>query len=306
MSGKSSTFALTNYHPSGRSTTAELSVNQTKVMSSSIKKLLKKAKALHKYIKYDGKVTNLTLSQVQYGGILKGKRIVVTGGGSGIGLAMARKFISEGAGVVITGRNREKLEQAGESINSPRLKTLPWDVSDMSVLSSKIQEAEALLGGIDIFVNNAAFLEHKQTDEAFYDKTMDTNLKAVYFICKEVVNHMIDRNGDKGGKIINISSVNGQMSSTHPYYISKWGLNGLTKGYAKEYAPHNIIVNAIAPGFCASSINYCDVNENAYCGVPLQRIILPEDIAELACFLCSDASNAIVGQIIAVDGGLTL
>ena len=85
-------------------------------MSSSIKKLLKKAKALHKYIKYDGKVTNLTLSQVQYGGILKGKRIVVTGGGSGIGLAMARKFISEGAGVVITGRNREKLEQAGKSI----------------------------------------------------------------------------------------------------------------------------------------------------------------------------------------------
>ena len=153
MSGKSSTFALTNYHPSGRSTTAELSVNQTKVMSSSIKKLLKKAKALHKYIKYDGKVTNLTLSQVQYGGILKGKRIVVTGGGSGIGLAMARKFISEGADVVITGRNREKLEQAGKSINSPRLKTLPWDVSDMSVMSSKIQEAEALLGGIDIFVN---------------------------------------------------------------------------------------------------------------------------------------------------------
>lgn len=306
MSGKSSTFAHTNDHPSGRFTTAELSVNQTKTMSSSIKKLLKKAKALHKYIKYNGKVTNLTLSQVQYGGILQGKRIVVTGGGSGIGLAMARKFISEGANVVITGRNSEKLEQARESINSPNLRVLQWDVSDMSILPSKVQESISLMGGLDIFVNNAAFVEHKQTGEAFYDKTMNTNLKAVYFICKEVANYMIDHNGDKGGKIINISSLNGQMSSTHPYFISKWGLNGLTKGYAKEYAPHNIIVNAIAPGICASSINYQDVHENAYCGVPLQRIILPEDIAELACFLCSDASNAIVGQIITVDGGFTL
>ena len=97
------------------------------------------------------------------------------------------------------------------------------------------------------------------------------------------------------------------MSSTHPYYISKWGLNGLTKGFAKEYASKNIIVNAIAPGYCASSINYQDIEENAYSGKNLiHRIITPTDIAELATFLLSDAANAIVGQIITIDGGTTL
>lgn len=97
------------------------------------------------------------------------------------------------------------------------------------------------------------------------------------------------------------------MSSIHPYYISKWGLNGLTKGFAKIYAPKNIIVNAIAPGYCSSSINKQNIEENAYSPKnPLRRIIIPEDIAELAAFLLSDAANAIVGQIIAVDGGTTL
>ena len=264
-------------------------------------------KALRDYLKYDGKITHLTMSQINYGGVLKGKRIVVTGGGSGIGLAMARKFVSEGADVVITGRNKEKLEQAKTSINDTHLHILQWDVSDMSVLSGKIKECADMMGGIDIFVNNAAFVERKQTGEAFYDKTMETNLKAVYFICKEVVNHMIACNGEKGGKIINISSLNGHMSSTHPYFISKWGVNALTKGYAKEYAGNNIIVNAIAPGICSSSINYQDVNENAYSdGTLINRIVLPEDIAEVACFLCSDAANCIVGQIITVDGGFTL
>lgn len=270
-------------------------------------KLKEKIKALLKYWKYGGKITQLTLSQVSYGGVLKDKRIVITGGSSGIGLAMARKFISEGADVVITGRNKSKLDVASKELNSPHLKALEWDVTDIESIPQKLNRCVELLGGIDCFVNNAAFLEHKQTDVAFYDKTLDTNTKAVYFICKEVCRFFTEMNHENGGKIINISSINGQMSSTHPYYISKYGLNGLTKGFAKEYASKNIIVNAIAPGYCASSINYQDVEENAYSSKnPLHRIIMPEDIAELACFLLSDASNAIVGQIIAVDGGTLL
>lgn len=215
--------------------------------------------------------------------------------------------MSEGADVVITGRNKTKLETAANEINSSHLRVLEWDVQDIDSIPIKLKQCVEMMGGVDCFVNNAAFLEHKKTDEPFYDKTMNTNLKAVYFICKESGRLMIERNSRKGGKIINISSINGQMSSTHPYYISKWGLNGLTKGFAKEYAPKNVIVNAIAPGYCASSINYQDVEKNAYSGKnPLHRIITPEDIAELACFLLSDASNAIVGQIIAVDGGTLL
>ena len=270
-------------------------------------KLSEKIEALRKYLKYNGKITNLNLSQINHGGILRGKRIVVTGGGSGIGLAMAKKFLSEGADVVITGRNLQKLKQAKSSINNPNLHVLQWDVAKTCEISDKLQEAIKLLCGLDAFVNNAAFLEHIQTDEEFYDKTLDTNLKAVYFICQKVVEVMIASNGDKGGKILNISSINGQMSSIHPYYISNWGLNGLTKGFAKIYAPKNIIVNAIAPGYCSSSINKQNIEENAYSPKnPLRRIIIPEDIAELAAFLLSDAANAIVGQIIAVDGGTTL
>jgi len=266
-----------------------------------------KLRAISKYIKYNGKITHLTLSQINKGGCLQGKKIVVTGGSSGIGMAMAKKFLSEGADVVITGRNLDKLKEAEAIINNPRIHILQWDVINTEAINDKLQEAINLLGGLDAFVNNAAFLEHFRTDEEFYDKTLDTNLRAVYFICQKVVAALMSLNGDKGGKILNISSINGQMSSVHPYYISKWGLNGLTKGFAKSYASKNIIVNAIAPGYCSSSINKQNVEENAYSSTnPLQRIIIPEDIAELAAFLLSDAANAIVGQIIAVDGGTTL
>ena len=269
--------------------------------------LLNKIRALIRYVKYDGKITNLTLSQISYGQILSGKKIVVTGGTSGIGLAMAKKFLSEGAEVLITGRNIQKLESVKQELNTSNLYTLQWDVSDMGVMQSKFEEAVSKLGGINVLVNNAAFLERKQTDERFYDATLNTNLKSVYFLCQISVKSMISLNGDQGGKIINISSINGFMSSTHPYYISKWGLNGLTKGFAKEYASKNIIVNAIAPGYCASSINYRDVTENAYDSKSqIKRLIIPEDIAEIATFLASEASNGIVGQVIVCDGGTTL
>ena len=269
--------------------------------------IINRLKAVAKYVKYDGKITQLSFAEVHYGGILRGKKIVVTGGGSGIGLAMAKKFLSEEAEVVITGRNVDKLKEVEASINNPKLHILQWDVVKTEEINEKIAKVIELIGGIDAFVNNAAFLEHKRTDEEFYDNTLETNLKAVYFICQKVVAAFIENNGERGGKIINISSINGSMSSTHPYYISKWGLNGLTKGFAKEYASKNIIVNAIAPGYCASSINYQDIEENAYSAKNLiHRIITPTDIAELATFLLSDAANAIVGQIITIDGGTTL
>jgi len=272
-----------------------------------VSKYRKHLRLLKEYIKTGGKITRLEFSQIHYGGILSSEKILITGGSSGIGLAMAKRFASEGASVIITGRDEEKLKHAVEVVSSNHVDYLVWDVSDLDVLKGKMSEAVSRLGGLTCVVNNAAFIDHKHTDLAFYDKTMDTNLRAVYFICQETIGVFKRLNKDSGGKILNISSLNGSMSSTHPYYISKWGLNGLTRGFAKENAGSNIIVNAIAPGYCASSINYQDVEKNAYDERSrIKRIILPEDIAELATFLLSKAANGIVGQVITCDGGATL
>lgn len=270
--------------------------------------LRSKIKALSKYIKYDGKITQLTVCQINRWGCLQGKKIVVTGGGSGIGLAMAKKFLAEGAEVVITGRSLEKLRDAQEKTNNPQLHILQWDVLELDKRKEKIQKAIELLGGeINCFVNNAGFVAVRQDNEAFWDDAFDTNAKALFFISKEVASVFEELNEGKVSKILNISSLSAFYNNANPYGISKYCVNRITKGFARECASKNIIVNAIAPGFTSASINKQDFEENAYSSkCPLHRIILPEDIAELATFLLSDAANAIVGQVITVDGGATL
>ncbi|MCQ4873749.1 SDR family NAD(P)-dependent oxidoreductase [Butyricimonas paravirosa] len=271
-----------------------------------MKKLLKVIYNFFKYIKFwrDGGIASLTIAQIQWPEILKGKKILVTGGSDGIGLAMAKKFLSAGAEVLITGRRLERLEEVKAIINSEKLSILQWDISIIPEIEKKATLAIEKLGGIDILVNNAAYLVHKKTDEETFDKSIDTNLKSVYFLCQFIVKQYVE-NG--GGKILNISSINSFQCDTNPYYISKAGLNTLTKGLAKEYIASNVIVNAIAPGYCASSINYMDISKNVYCDkAKNKRITTPEEIAELALFLCSDAANGIVGQIIVCDGGTLL
>ena len=255
----------------------------------------------------DGGVVNLKIAQVNYNHILKGKKIIITGGSDGIGLAMAKKFIKEGAEVLITGRNSKKLLDAKQTIRSEKLHTMVWDISDINTLSEHIKQAISTLGGLHAFINNAAFLSHRKDTMEFYDATMTTNVKSVYLVCDTIAKYYVNVNGELGGKILNISSINAFQNSTHPYYISKSALNAITRGFAKEYANKNVIVNAIAPGYCASSINYVDTERNAYCDVSKnRRITTPEEIAEIACFLLSDVANGIIGQTIVCDGGSLL
>jgi 3-oxoacyl-[acyl-carrier protein] reductase len=262
----------------------------------------------------DGGFTPVAIAQVQRGGVLAGKRILVTGGSAGIGLAIARKCLSERGTVVITGRGAEKLQRASAELNGALLHTLVWDVSDAALCDQKLSEARRLAGGeLDILVNNAGILGgHRQfldlTDKT-WDEIFSVNAKGLVFLTQAVVRAWM-REGRRG-KIVNMSSMRGTLGvQDGPYGMSKWALNGLTAGLGLKLAPHGIIVNGIAPGIIDTdsiSIKNMDAKVNAYLsGVPVSRIGLPEEIAELAVFLMSDAANYIVGQTIICDGGYTL
>lgn len=263
-----------------------------------------------KYLKWcmRGGYSELHLSMIQYPEILKGKKIIITGGSEGLGYCMAKKFIAAGAEVLITGRRMDKLQSAAAAISSPHIHIMQWDVCDLKNMDKNIDAAVAELGGGNCLVNNAAFLsENYEATENFFDGIIATNVKATWFLCYKFSELMRKENGVTGGKILNISSISSFEADVNPYFLSKRAVNAITEGFAKKYAPYNIIVNAIAPGYCDSSFNKVGYTENAYREEPSnKRIVIPEEIAELATFLISDASNGIVGQTILCDGGALL
>ncbi|WP_081249153.1 SDR family NAD(P)-dependent oxidoreductase [Aliivibrio fischeri] len=246
------------------------------------------------------------ISQINYNNILNGKRILITGGSSGIGFEIAKKFISQGGIVLITGRNKNKLEEASKKINSDRLFYLEWDVSDISIINDNLMKSKDLLGGnIDVLINNAGVLlkqDFFSLSEDVWEKTYSTNSKSVFFLSKELSKFWIKRKIQ--GKIINISSTSGYCGSIIPYGMTKWDIIGFTEGLGKKLYPYGIIVNGIAPGRTATEMLNRKGNENIYDPMTsAKRYCLPEEVAELAMFLISDAANFIVGQTIVCDGG---
>ena len=269
-------------------------------------------KSIRNILKYGGYST-VNISNINYGEILKGKRVLITGGSSGIGLSIAKKCLQEGATVIITGRTENKLEQIKNEINNPLLKILEWDISQISQIEEKLQKAKLLLDGeIDILVNNAGIVNgitFPDVAEEIWDKIYATNSKGLFFLTQAVCGQWMKEKKRMHKKVINISSQGGFVGATYPYRMTKWDIAGLTQGLGIKLAPYGIIVNGIAPGLTATNaVSYfLKQKENVYCPQnPIERFALPEEIAELSVFLMSDAVNFIVGQTIVCDGGYSL
>lgn len=260
-----------------------------------------------------GGISSVAISTPTYSNILEGKNVLITGGSSGIGFAIAKKCASCGANVLISGRNVAKLQNAVLEIGKERCKYIVWDLSAIEDVKMRLDECEKILGGdISVLVNNAGVPPTKfwgEIDEDEWNRIYNTNLKGLFFITQELVKRWKQRSYNHYKKVINISSQGGFVGATYPYRMVKWDIRGLTEGLGKALIKDKIIVNGIAPGVVKTSMQSFSLQQgdNLYTNQnPIERVILPEEIAELALFLISDASNAIVGQTIVCDGGYTL
>ena len=274
-----------------------------------IRKIVDKLKNFKHYIEYGG-ITHITVNQVSLGNSLKGKRILISGGGTGIGYAIAIKAVNEGACVVIAGRHIDKLEEAVRTIDNQNVFPLQMDISNISEMKDRIDEAEKILGGkIDILVNNAgtyARTHFPNVREEDWDRVYDTNSKGTFFLIQEICKRWEGNSPSSIKKIINITSQGAFVGANNAYRMSKWDIRGLTKYLVQTVSSEGILVNSIAPGLVMTDMQpkFKEQGDNYYTNLNrLHRLAKPEEIAELAIFLMSDAANFIVGQTILCDGG---
>jgi 3-oxoacyl-[acyl-carrier protein] reductase len=243
--------------------------------------------------------------------LLKGRNAIITGAGSGIGLAIAKTFITSGATVVGVGRSKEKLEAAKKEINSERFIPFAYNVADVNNLSETITQIESLLrdGNIDILVNCAGV--RNGNDSKFFDFSpkdfeyvVDTNLKGVFFWSQEAAKHMISKKIK--GHILNVVSIKGFIGEASPYSVSKWGCVGLTKGLGRLLAPYGIVVNGIAPGGTKTPMAQEHAKQWLHLATPSMRLADPNEMANLALFMASDLGNNMNGEVVISDGGQSL
>lgn len=269
-----------------------------------------------KLYRYGGFV-QAKVGQIEYGNLFsKETRVLVTGGSKGIGFSIAKKFLFQGATVLITGRNKESLDKVRSlcPVNQGNLYGIEWDISNLNILGEKVREAEAVAGGpISILVNNAGIYidsHFPNTTPEEWEKVYETNARGTYFMCQAFCKRWLALSPSSSPKkIINISSQGGFVGANNPYRMTKWDICGLTEFLGKAYASQGIIVNGIAPGIIQTDMQgsfKAQVDNLFITQNPLNRLGLPEEIAELAVFLASDAANFIVGQTICCDGGYSL
>jgi 2-deoxy-D-gluconate 3-dehydrogenase len=246
---------------------------------------------------------------------LAGRVAVVTGGNGGIGRSIALGLAEAGAAVAVFGRNNEKNQRVLSELKAIGVPSfaVELDVTNRPGLEPAMNEVERELGGISILVNNAGIaslsggvLNEKPED---WDRVIETQLNAVFLLSKLAARSMVSK---KGGKIINIGSMYSYFGSAlvPSYSAAKGAIVQLTKSMAIELAPHNIQVNAIAPGWIETDLTVAvramPMNDEILARTPAGRWGLPEEIAGTAVFLASRASDFVTGETIRVDGGYAI
>lgn len=250
---------------------------------------------------------------------LEGRTALVTGGSSGIGEAIARRFAAEGARVaVVSSSDLAKARRVAEEIGAAggQAQAFVADVRDVGAVKTLVRDVAGAFGRIDILVNSAGIFEPTpigETSEAEYDATMDINVKGTFFAINEVAPVMIAQGG---GKIVNLSSVTGVMGfkTFSVYCASKAAINYLTRALALELSPHNIAVNAILPGNTATPMNvkirtepqFKEMLDGMTAVTPSTRTYSDaDDMASAALFLCSDDGRAAHGSLMLLDEGIS-
>lgn len=245
---------------------------------------------------------------------MSAKTVLITGGAKGIGLAIARQFISEGANVVIGDIDETAGARCVAEFGSTAI-FVKTDVSKSADVQNLVAAAVSKFGAIDVLINNAAIVhaaEFLDLTEADFDRVIGINLKGAFMVAQAAAKQMVSQieKGGKAGAIVNMSSVNAvfAISNQVPYSVSKGGISQLTKVMALSLAPYGIRVNAIGPGSIMTDM-LASVNSNPEAKArilsrtPLGRIGEPSEIATIASFLASDAASYITGQTIFADGG---
>ena len=244
---------------------------------------------------------------------LTGRLALVTGSSRGLGFAMARGLGRAGAALVLNGRDPAALERAAEGLRGDEgltVHTVPFDVTDSAAVAAGIEAIESRIAPIDILINNAGIQRRAplaEVSEAVWREVLEANLTSAFLVGQAVGRRMIAR---RRGKIINICSLTSEVAraTVAPYTTAKGGLKMLTKAMAVEWAPHNVQVNGIGPGYFASEMNVALTSNPEFdawvrARTPAGRWADPDELAGTAVFLAAPASDFVTGQVVYVDGG---
>ena len=238
--------------------------------------------------------------------LLKGRTALITGGTSGIGFSIATAFINAGATVVITGRNEKRVYESccrldNETKTHGRAFGIAMDITDVIKIKSIFEKILTIVpsNNIDILVNNAGVIGKSgisTISEVDFDSVLETNLKGPFFLSSVVGAYMRDNKIE--GNILNIASSSSLRPANSAYGISKWGMRGFTLGLAKSLLPYNIVVNGLAPGPTATPMIQSDSSKGIGRNGLLGRMIMPEEMANMAVIMVSGIGRTIIGDIV--------